>query len=246
MDFGFASSVKGIRSDARRTAEEAARRAGLPLNDWLNAIILQQAAKQGIRPPSQTRLEDERPSEELSDVKLRLDDLGRRLDQITRSGFAAYAPKRGRDEVDPVVEPFARLEQRIEQLASNISHASTAEMPSKQALEFAIAEIAARRRLDKGDRTPAPDLTGLENQLRWITDQIETLRRPDMEGEIAALRSELAEIGHTINEALPRRAIESIERQIQELAYSVVESWQAGIDSNVLAGIEYGLAELRD
>ena len=246
MDFGFASSVKGIRSDARRTAEEAARRAGLPLNDWLNAIILQQAAKQGIRPPSQTRLEDERPSEELSDVKLRLDDLGRRLDQITRSGFAAYAPKRGRDEADPVVEPFARLEQRIEQLASNISHTSTAEMPSKQALEFAIAEIAARRRLDKGDRTPAPDLTGLENQLRWITDQIETLRRPDMEGEIAALRSELAEIGHTINEALPRRAIESIERQIQELAYSVVESRQAGIDSNVLAGIEYGLAELRD
>ena len=119
-------------------------------------------------------------------------------------------------------------------------------MPSKQALEFAIAEIAARRRLDKGDRTPAPDLTGLENQLRRITDQIETLRRPDMEGEIAALRSELAEIGHTINEALPRRAIESIERQIQELAYSVVESRQAGIDSNVLAGIEYGLAELRD
>ena len=246
MDFGFASSVKGIRSDARRTAEEAARRAGLPLNDWLNAVILQQAAKQGIRPPSQTRLEDERPSEELSDVKLRLDDLGRRLDQMTRSGFAAYAPRRSRDEADPVVEQFARLEQRIEQLASNISHASTAEMPSKQALEFAIAEIAARRRLDKGDRTPAPDLTGLENQLRRITDQIETLRRPDMEGEIAALRSELAEIGHTINEALPRRAIESIERQIQELAYSVVESRQAGIDSNVLAGIEYGLAELRD
>ena len=244
MNFGFASSVKGIRTDARRTAEEAARRAGLPLNDWLNAVILQQGAKQGIRPSPQARFEEERPSEELSDVQTRLEDLGRRLDQITRSGFAAYAPRRNRDEADPLVEQFARLEQRIEQLASNITQPPAAETPSKQALEFAIPEIAARRRMDKV--APSPDLTGLENQLRQITDQIETLRRPDVEGEIAALRSELAEIGHTINEALPRRAIESIEKQIQELAYSVVDSRQAGIDSAALSGIEYGLAELRD
>ena len=176
MNFGFASSVKGIRTDARRTAEEAARRAGLPLNDWLNAVILQQGAKQGIRPSAQVRFEEERPSEELSDVQTRLEDLGRRLDQITRSGFAAYAPRRSRDEADPLVEQFARLEQRIEQLASNITQPPAAETPSKQALEFAIAEITARRRMDKV--APSPDLTGLENQLRQITDQIETLRRP--------------------------------------------------------------------
>jgi len=237
MNFGFASSVKGIRNDARRTAEEAARRAGLPLNDWLNAAILQQGAKQGIRPSPQTRFEDERSSEELSDVQLRLDDLGRRLDQITRSGFAAYAPRRKRDETDPLVEQFARLEQRIEQLASDITRSPATEMPTKR---------AARRRLGKGDRATSPDLTGLENQLRRITDQIETLRHPDMKGGIAARRSELAEIGQTINEALPRQAIESVEKQIQELAYSIVDSRQAGLDSNALAGIEFGLAELRD
>src|SRR5262245_64129408 len=87
MNFGFASSVKGIQNDARRTAEEAARRAGLPLNDWLNAVILQQGAKLGLRPSPQTHFEEERPSEKLSEVQLRLDDLGRRLDQITRTGF---------------------------------------------------------------------------------------------------------------------------------------------------------------
>ena len=246
MNFGFASSVKGIQNDARRTAEEAARRAGLPLNDWLNAVILQQGAKLGLRPSPQTHFEEERPSEKLSEVQLRLDDLGRRLDQITRTGFAAYAPKRSRDETDPLVEQFARLEQRIEQLASNITRSPEAEMPSKQALEFTIAEIAARRRLDKGDRVPSPDLTGPEDHLRRITDQIETLRHPDVEGESAALRSELTEIGQTINEALPRQAIEPIEKQIQELASNVLNSRQAGIDSNVLAGIEFGLAELRD
>ena len=146
MNFGFASSVKGIRTDARRTAEEAARRAGLPLNDWLNAVILQQGAKQGIRPSPQARFEEERPSEGLSDVQTRLEDFGRRLDQITRSGFAAYAPRRSREEAAPLVEQFARLEQRIEQLASNITQPPAAETPSKQAL-FAIAEITARRRM---------------------------------------------------------------------------------------------------
>ena len=246
MKFGFASSVKGIRIDARRTAEEAARRAGLPLNDWLNAVILQQATKQGIKAPSQTRLDDGRVSDELSDVHLRLDDLGRRIDQVTRSGTAAYAPRRNRDEADPLVEQFARLEQRIDQLASNITRASATEMPSKHALEFAIAEIAARRRFDKADRAPSQDLTGLEGQMRRITDQIETLRRPGLEEAVAGLRSELTEIGQTLNEAMPRQAMASIERQIQDLAYSIAEGRQAGIDSNALAGIEYGLAEVRE
>ena len=185
-------------------------RAGLPLNDWLNAVILQQATKQGIKPPSQTRLDDGRVSDELSDVRLRLDDLGRRIDQVTRSGTAAYAPRRSRDDADPLGEQFTRLEQRIDQLASHITRASATEMPSKHALEFAIAEIAARRRFDKADRAPSQDLTGLEDQLRRITAQIETLRRPGLEEAISGLRSELTEIGQTLNEAMPRQAIELI------------------------------------
>ena len=43
-------------------------------------------------------------------------------------------------------------------------------------------------------------LSGLEGQLRQITDQIETLRRPGVEEAIAALRAELGEIGRTLNE----------------------------------------------
>lgn len=245
MKFGFASSVKGIRSDARRTAEEAARRAGLHLNDWLNEIILQQAAKQGIKAPTPTYFDDERASDDLSGIHLRLDDLGRRIDQMTRTGSAAYAPRRSRDETDPLVEQFARLEQRIDKLASNVTRVSTAEMPSKHVLESVIAEIAARR-FGHDDRAPSQDLTGLEGQLRRITDQIETLRRPDVERAIAALRSELGEIGHMLNEAMPRGAMESIEKQIQELAYSISEGRQAGVDSNALAGIEYGLVEVRN
>jgi localization factor PodJL len=57
---------------------------------------------------------------------------------------------------------------------------------------------------------------------------------------------ELREISHTLAEAMPRRAIETIEIQIQRLTQRLADGRQAGVDSNALAGIEYGLAEVRD
>ena len=45
------------------------------------------------------------------------------------------------------------------------------------------------------------DLSGLEDQLRNITDQIETLRKPGVEQAINALRGELGEIARTLNDA---------------------------------------------
>ena len=57
-----------------------------------------------------------------------------------------------------------------------------------------------------------PDFSSLERHLLKITSQIESLQRPDhVEQSIAAFRSELSEIRLAITEAMPRRAIESIE-----------------------------------
>jgi len=273
MKFGFASSVKGIRPEARETAQEAARRAGLPLNEWLNTVILQQAADQGIT-PSLARANA--GSDDLSKVNMRLDEIARRIDQVTRSGAAAYAPssgaaayapKRNRNDADQMADLVARLEQCLQQFSGpQLPHAPA--MPSVQlppSLDHAIAEITARRRALNGvsaqPRTtsgglatfepvsrpvPTQDLSGLENQLRQITNQIETLRRPGLEEAIQAVRAELVEIGRTLNEAMPRRAIEAIEKQIQDLNGRIAEGRQAGVDSGALAGIERGLADVRD
>jgi localization factor PodJL len=253
MKFGFPWNVKGIRQHAQQTAQEAARRAGMPLSDWLNAIILQQAATQGIRVPSLPRSSDEGTADHLTGVHQRLDDLTRRIDQVTRSGSAPYAPKRDREEPDQFAELFARLEQRFDQFAAKIPRPSTphaADNIYPPGLVSAIAEIAARHRPLHAAAAPAPapaqDLSGLEGQLRRITDQIETLRRPGVEEAIAALHVELREISHTLAEAMPRRAIETIEIQIQRLTQRLADGRQAGADGNALAGIEYGLAEVRD
>lgn len=93
---------------------------------------------------------------------------------------------------------------------------------------------------------PTQDLSGLEDQLRKITNQIETLRRPGVEEAINALRAELAEIGNALTEAMPRHVIDTIEHQIAGLSQRIAEGRQAGVDAGALSGIELGLAEVRD
>ncbi|HET9688191.1 MAG TPA: hypothetical protein VFP79_13565, partial [Pseudolabrys sp.] len=241
MKFDFSWSVKGVRPDARKMAEEAARRAGLSLSDWLNAIILQQAATQGIKAPLARY--DVEETDEAPDLHPRTDDPPRRIEQVAHGGFAAYAPRRDRDEADRLAELSARLEQRFDQLADIISHP-----PTPAATQSSLADIAGRRHSHKHEPAPnrTQDLTNLENKLRRITDQIEALRRPGVEEEIAALRTELQEIGRTLDQALPQRAIEAIEKQIQDLADRIVEGQDADANGRALAGIEYGLAEVRD
>jgi localization factor PodJL len=51
MKFGVSWSVKKIRPEAREIAEQAARRSGLSLADWLNSLIHQQAGQAGVASP---------------------------------------------------------------------------------------------------------------------------------------------------------------------------------------------------
>ena len=86
----------------------------------------------------------------------------------------------------------------------------------------------------------------MEDQLRNITNQIEALRQPGIEQAINALRDELGEIGRALSDAMPRRALEDIEKQIHGLNQRIAEGRQAGFDPAALGGIEHGLAEVRD
>jgi len=311
MKFGVPWSVKGIRPEARETAREAARRSGMSLGDWLNSVIFNQAAEQGIDPDALDD-DDERHGVDLSTVHERLDDISRRIDkvaqvaQVARPGPEAYAPQHSRNDQDQLAELIKRLDHRLDQFANATRPppmpiappppmapppAPSAAMPVQlpPALNLAIAEIVARQHaLNKQAAAPKPpaappimppnaapapppaprrappvqmppavaprvstplptqDLSGLEDQLRAITTQIETLRKPGVEEAINALREELGAIAHTLTEAMPRRAIEAIERQIAELNHRIAEGRQAGVDANALSGIEHGLAEVRD
>lgn len=93
---------------------------------------------------------------------------------------------------------------------------------------------------------PGPDFSALERHLLKITSQIESLQRPDnTEQAINTFRSELAEIRNAITEAMPRRAIESIENEIRSLHRRIDETRSNGTDGQVLAGIEHALSDIK-
>jgi localization factor PodJL len=90
-----------------------------------------------------------------------------------------------------------------------------------------------------------PDLSLLERHLIKITGQIEALQRPDhLDQSIKAFRSELAEIRSAIMEAMPRRAIESIENEIRSLSRRIDDNRQSGVEPQALAGVERALSEI--
>jgi localization factor PodJL len=183
---------------------------------------------------------------QLNDAISRLDA---RLSQITNP-----APKRTQ------LQDKQRQAEMVERAASQIFRPSPPLSPAS--LDVAIAEIAARQSELDGPPRPTPprsappmapaqasgpDFSSLERHLLKITSQIEALQRPDgIEQSIAGFRSELSEIRQAITEAMPRRAIESIENEVRSLSRRIDETRQNGIDAKALAGVERALAEIRE
>ncbi len=165
-------------------------------------------------------------------------------------------------EVSPDIETGAEIKAR--EPAPDIE--ASAEIEAKQrAFE---SEAVAQRSFGEREPQPLPphpeqgrapreapayfaeppiDLSGLERQLRQITTKIEALQpNADLGGAIEELRAELAAIGRSLTEALPRHALESLEIEIKALAERIDHSRQSGVDTTALAGIERGLAEVRE
>ncbi|HUZ31857.1 MAG TPA: hypothetical protein VMV19_07100 [Xanthobacteraceae bacterium] len=93
----------------------------------------------------------------------------------------------------------------------------------------------------------ALDLSLLEQQLREITAKIETLQPSgDLHAAIAGLQNDLAAIGRSLDEALPRRALESLEIEVKALAQRIDHTRESGVDGSALAGIEHGLIDVRE
>ena len=247
MKFGVPWSLNGIRPETRKTAKEAARRSGMSLGDWLNSVIILQAEQAGVQSPP---LADENfHSGDFAAVNHQLDDAPRRLEPLASAGPVAYAPKHIRNELDqragvspPPQMPSLRLPPDLDR--------AIAEIAARQRILYGIAAPAPQQQPAMAAPEPAPlptqDLSGLEDQLRNIIDLIKTLRMPGIENAISALREELGEIGRTLSDAMPRHALEAIEKQIQSLDRRIAEGRQAGVDAGALGGIEQGLAEVRD
>jgi localization factor PodJL len=228
----------------RQEAKEVA-----DIHQRLDSITRQ--IEQISKPPPRTDAPREAPgvARQLNDAIARLDA---RLSQISNPGQARATQR----------QDGQRQTEAVERTASQVYRASPPLNPGT--LDAAIAEIAARQsELDDLSPRPmpprsappvapapaaaassGPDFSGLERHLLTIISQIESLQRPDVEQSIAAFRSELNEIRQAITEAMPRRAIESIENEIRSLSRRIDESRESALDGQVLANIESALNEI--
>ncbi|MFO1109541.1 MAG: hypothetical protein U1E61_10185 [Bradyrhizobium sp.] len=177
-------SVDGIDPSVRERAESAARRAGMSLNDWLNANVGDAPPdfRNGQEPPQPAYGQQHRT---VDDIHQRLDAITRQIEQISRP--RVDAPRSGNTPAprnEPVVarqlnDAISRLDARLSQItnpqparqadienqqrqaqmveraAAEVYHNSPPLSPSS--FDSAIAEIAARQNeLDEPPRQLAP------------------------------------------------------------------------------------------
>jgi len=177
--------------------------------------------------------------QQLGEVHARLDQLANQLEQLARGKPAPRgAPTQPRrllrlggdlpvDErtADPVDAPVSGARDQ-------------SDLPSPATAPQLAVEAA--------DREQPPEFPELEEQLRRMTAQIESLRSTGLDKVIAVFRSDLADIRRQLTEALPRKAVELLCAEVEALARRIDRSRERTGDSDAIAGIERGLTEVRD
>ena len=214
-------------------------------------------------PPARERAPaaDPHAPDRVADALARLD---RRLDQVIAEGrqaaqdfarqdFARQQPRYAPPPRPAAPPPFQTMPQQ--QLAPPLpapkrGPASWAEQIS--ARQRALDGVPAKAAPALAPAAPEPaawnaahDLANVHQQLHELNTQISSLHHP-YENAINALRQDLAEIGRALTEAMPRRAIETLEAEVRGLSERVDRSRQAGAEGASLAVLEQELAEVRD
>jgi len=154
---------------------------------------------------------------------------------------APAAPNREPAKAAPPGAGFlSEIEGAIAEISARQRVLDAVDMPAARVAEAAASRIA------EPQASPVQNLSGLEAQLREITAQLETLRAPcRVDEQVANLRGDLADIGRTLTDALPRRILEGLQAGIRGLPERVDVAEEAN-HSPELANVEQGLADIRD
>src|SRR6185436_7843195 len=124
MKSGGPWHVKGVRPDARFSAHDAARRAGMSVGEWLNSVILESAGEDHdehayhdpYAPPSYRA---QRPAydpmaEQVAALNRRLDGLTQGFENLVRSSTASRSSSSEQDgTARRLADAITRLDQRL-------------------------------------------------------------------------------------------------------------------------------------
>jgi localization factor PodJL len=247
--------VKGVHPDAQDTAREAARRAGISVGEWLNAVIKDHAAE--VRRGDRVHVTAPRGGDDIAGINERLNELARRLDHLMRTQATPHADPA--EASHRLADAITRLDQRLGQLVSEDGDTPDALVAPAWSIDGRLADVdRERRRAPDAGREPSLDDAVAEIAARQrALDDDDAIRvspallryappRCRADAAVEVMRKELADIARALSEALPRRALEALESEVRMLAGRIDAGRASGIEAAALAGLEQGLREVRD
>jgi localization factor PodJL len=160
MNRAAAWNVRGVGHETRNAAQEAARRAGMSLGEWLDDVIAEQAAEQGVDP------KDLNQEERLDAISQRLSGLPRREDINARrarreaegenspavaEADAAGEAARAEELLDAAIGRFesraakseARTARALDSVATWIERNQTRQRDENDALRAVVGRLAS-------------------------------------------------------------------------------------------------------
>jgi len=150
-------NVKGLAPEVRETAREAARRSGLTTAEWLQSVITDSAAEEGVtHTPRQSSERDATiGSGHIQALDTRLDALSHQLERLARSGAQTTAPcsfptaaasEPAASRCDPVEQQLGAALRAIEaRLAELGQEAGAHDRAGSQQIAGALAQFERRR-----------------------------------------------------------------------------------------------------
>jgi localization factor PodJL len=255
MTSGVPWQVDGVRQQARETAREAARRSGMSVGEWLDSVINDRAKSEGVGPAglpleddddaadaaagtnkrtppgrhSYADYDDHRrraPAEDIAEVKGRLDEVGRQLDQLSRlNASQAYLRPNLRPDEPPreLADVISRLDRRLDQLMTS------GRFPNEDVGRRAGAVERAVAHLDHEPPPPAPSAdpsTPLEQALMEIAERQRAL---DADGGPSATSSSRPDV-------LPRaptQGLSGLEDQLRQVTTRIETLRPCGVNQAV-------------
>ena len=208
MNRAAAWSVRGVGRETRNAAQEAARRAGVSLGEWLDQVIAEQAAEQGVNP-------------EDFDQDERLDAIGDRLSGLPRQDDDDLGAGRGRRDGEGEGEE-SRPRAPSPATSGNSSRA-------EELLEAAIDKLESRAAKSEARTARAFNFvaTWIERSQKSRRDEYETLQA--VVGRLASLEERLAgqqaAAAAAANQpAAPADGARSLDERLSELARRIEAS----------------------
>jgi localization factor PodJL len=126
-------NMQGLSPQVRETAREAARRSGLSVAEWLQSVIVDSAAQEGVRVAQraqQDRQETRLNSGEQHDRKAweadrQADELASRMDRMTRTAGDTHIPQAREPMADQNPSDVSRVLQSLEDRLSQIEQSNS-------------------------------------------------------------------------------------------------------------------------